>query len=105
METLLGSRHRDFVLLAADQTLAHSIILMKQNQNKFYKLSDRLTMAVSGDPGDAAQFSEYMSKNITLYQIRNSYELSPAAASNFIRRNLADSLRSRQPYHVSLVPC
>merc|ERR1712050_684139 len=34
---------------------------------------------------------------------RNSYELSPSAAANFTRRNLADYLRSRTPYQVNLL--
>lgn len=35
--------------------------------------------------------------------MRNGYELSPTAAANFTRRNLADCLRSRTPYHVNLL--
>ncbi|XP_023326623.1 proteasome subunit beta type-2 [Eurytemora carolleeae] len=31
------------------------------------------------------------------------YELSPSAAANFTRRNLADYLRSRTPYQVNLL--
>ena len=52
-------------------------------------------MAVCGDSGDTSQFSEFISKNIQLYKMRNGYALSPSAASNFTRRNLADYLRSR----------
>lgn len=53
-----------------------------------------MVMAVSGEQGDTAQFSEYIAKNIQLYKMRNGYELSPKAAANFTRRNLADALRS-----------
>lgn len=60
-----------------------------------FKLSDRLLMAVTGESGDTTQFAEYIEKNIQLYKMRNGYELSPPAAANFTRRNLADSLRSR----------
>jgi 20S proteasome subunit beta 4 len=52
-------------------------------------------MAVTGESGDTTQFAEYIEKNIQLYKMRNGYELSPPAAANFTRRNLADSLRSR----------
>merc|ERR1712215_550078 len=61
----------------------------------------RLVMAVSGESGDTTQFSEYIAKNIQLYKMRNGYELSPSAAANFTRRNLADYLRSRTPYMVN----
>lgn len=60
-------------------------------------------MAVSGEAGDAIQFSEYISKNMQLYKMRNGYELSPKAVASYTRRNLADYLRSRTPYHVNLL--
>lgn len=60
-------------------------------------------MAVSGEQGDATQFSEYIGKNIQLYKMRNGYELSPKAAATFTRRKLADYLRSRTPYFVNLL--
>ena len=93
----------DFVMVAADQTNARSIMVMKQDQDKFCQLSDSLVMAVSGESGDTTQFAEYIAKNIQLYKMRNSYELSPSAAANFTRRNLADYLRSRTPYQVNLL--
>lgn len=52
-------------------------------------------MAISGEKGDTTQFAEYIAKNIQLYKMRNGYELSPTAAANFTRRNLAEALRSR----------
>lgn len=36
-----------------------------------------------------------MAKNVQLYKMRNGYELCPAAAAAWTRRNLADYLRSR----------
>ncbi len=84
-----------FALLASDAVDRRSILVMKEDQNKAFKLSDKLLMSVTGDTGDAAQFAEFIAKNVQLYKIRNSYELSPAAATHFTRRNLADYLRSR----------
>ena len=103
MECLIGMQFNDFVMVAADQTNARSIMVMKQDQDKFCQLSERLVMAVSGESGDTTQFAEYIAKNIQLYKMRNSYELSPSAAANFTRRNLADYLRSRTPYQVNLL--
>jgi len=103
MECLIGMQFNDFVMVAADQTNARSIMVMKHDQDKFCQLSERLVMAVSGESGDTTQFAEYIAKNIQLYKMRNSYELSPSAAANFTRRNLADYLRSRTPYQVNLL--
>ncbi|CAG0883284.1 unnamed protein product [Darwinula stevensoni] len=103
MECLIGIQFKDYILLAADMNVAHSIIMMKHDEEKIYKLGSKLAMAVSGEPGDTTQFAEYIAKNLQLYKMRNEYELSPAAASSFIRRNMAESLRSRTPYYVNLM--
>lgn len=73
------------------------------DEHKIHKISNKLVMAVCGESGDATQFSEYISKNLQLYKMRNGYELSPKAAANFTRRNLADYLRSRTPYFVNML--
>lgn len=64
------------------------------DEEKIYKISDRLVMGIIGDLGDTTQFAEYIAKNIQLYKMRNGYELGPTAAANFTRRNLAEYLRS-----------
>ncbi|KAI1292148.1 Proteasome subunit beta type-2 [Halotydeus destructor] len=103
MEGLIGIAFKDYVLLAADKTMAYSIIAVKHDQNKIYKLSDNLLMAICGEPGDTVQFAEFIEKNIQLYKMRNGFALSPSAAACFIQRNLADYLRSRTPYQVNLL--
>jgi len=103
MECLLGIQGKDFILLASDSVSARSIVKMKNDHDKMFELSDKLVMAVSGEPGDTVQFSEYISKNIQLYKMRNGYELSANAAANFTRRNMADALRSQRPKHVNML--
>jgi 20S proteasome alpha/beta subunit len=53
--------------------------------------------------GDTVQFAEFVERNIRLYQIRSLYPLRPSAAASWIRRSLAESLRSRKPYAVNLL--
>lgn len=60
-------------------------------------------MATIGEAGDRVQFTEYISKNILLYKMRNGYELGPKSAAHFTRKNLADYLRSRTPYQVNVL--
>ncbi|KAI2799327.1 hypothetical protein RDWZM_001994 [Blomia tropicalis] len=103
MECLMGIRFNDFVLLAADRINIWSIMAIKHDMNKIKNLSDNLIMGVIGEQGDSVQFSEFISKNIQLYKMRNDYELSPTAAATYIQRNLAHYLRSRTPYHVNLL--
>lgn len=76
---------------------------MKDDQDKMFKLSSKLLMLVTGEAGDTVQFAEYMEKNIQLYKMKNGYELTPHAAANFTRRNLADALRSSSAYQVNML--
>jgi len=103
MECLIGLRFNDFVLLAADTIDARSIVVMKHDENKFFPLSGKLLMAVSGEAGDTSQFSDFIAKNVQLYKMKNEYELSPKAAAHFTRRNLAEALRSQDRYNVNIL--
>ncbi|OJT11028.1 hypothetical protein TRAPUB_12452 [Trametes pubescens] len=94
---------KGYVIVAADTTAARSIVKMKVDEDKIKVLSPHLLMAFSGEPGDTVQFAEYIERNIRLYQIRNTYALRPPSAASWIRRALADSLRSRRPYSVNLL--
>ncbi|XP_071836332.1 proteasome subunit beta type-2-like [Apostichopus japonicus] len=103
MEFLIGIQGEDFVLVASDMTAARSVFLLKHDQDKMFELSSKLLMLCVGEAGDTVQFAEYIQKNMQLYKIRNGYELSPKAAANFTRKNLADFLRSRTPYMVNML--
>ncbi|KAM9305593.1 LOW QUALITY PROTEIN: proteasome subunit beta type-2-like [Gastrophryne carolinensis] len=103
MEYLFGIQGADFVLVAADTIYANSIIQMKHDMDKMFKISEKILLLCVREAGDTVQFAEYIQKNVQLYKMRNGYELSPTAAANFTRRNLAGYLRSRTPYHVNLL--
>lgn len=74
--------------------------LLLTDQNKIHKVSNNLLISTIGESGDTEQFTEFISKNIALYKMRNGYDLSPKAAAHFTRKNLAEYLRSRTPYQV-----
>ena len=101
MECSIGMCFNDFVMIASDRTDARSILVMKEDTEKAFALSDNLLMSVTGESGDTVQFAEFIQKNVQLFKMRNSYELSPSAATHFTRRNLADYLRSRVSISVS----
>ncbi|KAK3606164.1 hypothetical protein CHS0354_010798 [Potamilus streckersoni] len=103
MECLIGLQGKDFVMVASDTTSARSIVSMKQDYDKMFKLSNNLLMLVTGEAGDTVQFAEFIAKNVQLYKMRYGYDLSPHAAANFTRKNLADYLRSSTPYAVNLL--
>lgn len=102
MECLIGIKCDTFTILAHDNSAGRSILVMKQDQDKLFKLDDRLGMVVCGEAGDTVYFGEYIQKNIALYRIKNGYPLSPHAAASFTRNELAEYLR-RYPYLVNLL--
>jgi len=89
-----------FVLVAADASQARSVLLLKGNEDKIMSLDSHKLLACSGEAGDRVQFSDYIQKNIALYNFRTGTTLSTHAAAHFIRRELATALRS-SPYSVN----
>ena len=60
-------------------------------------------MGISGPNADLVNFSEYISKNIALYEISNNgLKLSTHAQANYCRGELATALR-KGPYQVNLM--
>lgn len=80
-----------------------SILQFKSDENKIKALGPHLAMAYGGEPGDTNNFADYVERNMRLYAIRHHNALLPHAASSWIRRSLADSIRSRRPYAVNLL--
>ncbi|KAK2752310.1 Proteasome subunit beta type-4 [Onygenales sp. PD_40] len=103
MEVLLGITGKDFTLIAASKAAMRGATILKASDDKTRELSKHTLMAFSGEAGDTVQFAEYIQANTQLYTMRNGSELSPAAVSNFVRGELARSLRSRSPYTVNLL--
>jgi len=103
MESLIGLRCDNFVIIAHDNNAGRSILTMKQDQDKIFKLDKTVGMVVSGEPGDTVYFGEYIQKNIALYKMRNGYSLSPHATANYTRNVLAEHIRSRHPYMANLL--
>jgi len=103
MDSSFAITGKGYVIVAADMTASRSIVKMQSNVDKIKVLGTHILMASSGEPGDTVQFAEYVERNIRLAQIRNTYPLPPPSAASWIRRELADSLRSRSPYAVNLL--
>ncbi|KAI9704297.1 MAG: Proteasome subunit beta type-4 [Candelina mexicana] len=77
--------------------------ILKASDDKTRQLNKHTLMAFSGEAGDTVQFAEYIQANIQLYSMRNDNDLGPSAVANFVRSELAQSLRSRKPYTVNLL--
>ncbi|KAL8105070.1 proteasome subunit beta type-2-A-like [Apium graveolens] len=102
MECVFGLVGKDFALVVADSSAVHSILVHKSNEDKVMVLDSHKLMGASGEAGDRAQFTEFIQKNVSLYQFRNGIPLTTAAAANFTRGELATALR-KSPYMVNIV--
>lgn len=71
MDCLIGIKGKDFVLLATDQQIVRSIVVMKSGEPKFRHLNKRCVLAFCGEPGDTIQFAEYVQRNIAYYDLRH----------------------------------
>ena len=72
--------------------------LLYQSMN----LDDHKVMVTSGPQSDRLAFSEYIQKNMKLYELRNGVTLNGPATANYVRGELARFLR-RAPYQVNLL--
>ncbi|KAJ5485046.1 proteasome subunit beta type-4 [Penicillium diatomitis] len=102
-EVLLGITGKDFVIVAASKAIMRGPTIIKAQDDKTRQLNRHTMMAFSGEAGDTVQFAEFIQANVQLYSMRNDSELSPSAVANFVRGELASSLRSRSPYTVNLL--
>ena len=96
MHFLVGLATDDFVIIAADKAnISFGAIIATDDHNKEFRLGKKLTMAVIGEQGDTDQFGEYIKANVSLYAVKNGYELAPHCAHHYIRLLIARGLRSR----------
>eukprot|EP01111_Echinosteliopsis_oligospora_P016219 TRINITY_DN664_c0_g1_i1.p1 TRINITY_DN664_c0_g1~~TRINITY_DN664_c0_g1_i1.p1 ORF type:complete len:196 (-),score=43.20 TRINITY_DN664_c0_g1_i1:86-673(-) len=102
METILAIKLKDVVITLSDTNAGRSIVKMKDDEDKILVLDQHKLLLTSGEAGDRIQFCEYISKNVSLYELRNGYELTMNAAANYIRNELATAVR-QSPYQVNLI--
>ncbi|CEM35665.1 unnamed protein product [Vitrella brassicaformis CCMP3155] len=85
MDSALGLRGKDFVLLATDGHAEFSVLRLKDDEDKIITIDKNKLMAAGGPSADRTMFCEYIQKNIHLYRLRNGVTLSVRAAANFTR--------------------
>jgi len=103
MDTVLGVQFDGGVILATDQTNARSILTYQTNLDKIKELTSHSAMGVSGPNCDMVNFTEFIAKNIALYELSNDgTKLSTHAQANYARNELAVALR-KGPFQVNVL--
>eukprot|EP01053_Blabericola_migrator_P009983 Blabericola_migrator_1__9982@NODE_5522_length_741_cov_199_959941_g3580_i0_p1_GENE_NODE_5522_length_741_cov_199_959941_g3580_i0NODE_5522_length_741_cov_199_959941_g3580_i0_p1_ORF_typecomplete_len197_score36_55Proteasome/PF00227_26/4_8e33AbiEi_4/PF13338_6/12AbiEi_4/PF13338_6/62_NODE_5522_length_741_cov_199_959941_g3580_i0115705 len=103
MDTVIGIVGKDFIAVAADQHAAYSILSLQNTEDKIYEIDGNKLLATAGVHADRASLGEYIQKNLHLTRlVRQGVALSPKAAANYTRTELAEALR-KGPYQVDVV--
>jgi 20S proteasome alpha/beta subunit len=93
MDFFAGIRGKDFVMVCCDTSAVHSIITIKQDEDKIVPIDSHKVFCLSGEAGDRVQFSDYIIANVKLYALRNATSLSTKSVAHYARGELAVALR------------
>lgn len=102
MDFFAGIRGKDFVMVCCDTSAVHSIITIKQDEDKIVPIDSHKVFCLSGEAGDRVQFSDYIIANVKLYALRNATSLSTKSVAHYARGELAVALR-KSPYQCNLL--
>eukprot|EP01036_Dinobryon_divergens_P051778 gene51778-69300_t len=102
MDSIFGLVGNGFAIIAADASSPRSILVYKHDQDKIMELDSHKLLAGSGPQADCSNFTEFIQKNLKLYELNNDLKLDSQAAANYIRSELAQALR-KGPYQTNLL--
>ena len=102
MDSTFGICGKDFVIIASDTAVNHSIFTLKHDDDKIMQLNKFKIMSSSGEQTDRYQFSNYIMRNLQLLEFRTGHEPDVESTAQFIRSELATALR-KGPYQVNVL--
>lgn len=105
MDFFAGIRGKDFVMVCCDTSAVHSIITIKQDEDKIVPIDSHKVFCLSGEAGDRVQFSDYIIANVKLYALRNATSLSTKSVAHYARGELAVALRKVRLLAAVAPPC
>jgi hypothetical protein len=85
MESLFGISGDGYVLIAADSAAMRNVVKFKDTEDKIIEVDSHKLMGVVGPSGDRSNFTEFVLRNIHLYELRNGVPLSTHATANWTR--------------------
>ncbi|TBU03485.1 subunit beta of proteasome [Hamiltosporidium tvaerminnensis] len=100
MDSLIGIKGNDFVLIASDTVTKSSLLLIKDDENKFYKINSHLIMAYSGEQGDSFRNCSFTAEKVKFECLQNQIHATPSVVANVLQKKLHTALR-KQPLSTS----
>ena len=95
MDCVFGIQGNDYILLAGDRaSVSNSIIKLQDTDHKILKLTDSQMIACVGEAYDKKNFSKYIKANMENYYFQNGQRLTTDETAAYIRKELAEGIRS-----------
>jgi len=89
MDSLFALKGKDFVIVASETTIMNSIFKLKQNEDKSYKLDDKILLSLSGQIADRINFGHFIARNVQFLKFRNNKSLTVKEAAEYTRHEYA----------------
>ena len=95
MDCVFGVQGKDYILLAGDKAaVGNSIIKFQDTDHKVFKLADNQLIACVGESYDKKNFPKLLKANMELYYFKNGQRLTTDEAAAYVRKELAEGIRS-----------
>jgi len=92
-DSIYAVQGKDCVVVMASMHHAQSIIRQKDDVDRVMELDNDKLWAYTGPPCDTRSFTEYITANMKLNEMRNGYAHSVGEVASFIRNDLAYKIR------------
>lgn len=95
MDCVFAIQGDDYILIAGDRAaVSNSIIKLQDTDHKITKLADNQMMATVGEEYDKKNFPKLIKANMELYYFNNGQRLTTDETAAYIRKELAEGIRS-----------
>ena len=95
MDCVFGIQGKDYILLAGDRaSVSNSIIKLQDTDHKIMNLTNNQMIACVGEAYDKKNFSKYIKANMENYYFQNGQRLTTDETAAYIRKELAEGIRS-----------
>ncbi|KAM0671208.1 beta type-2 subunit of proteasome [Ordospora colligata] len=100
MDTSIAIKGRNFAVIATDMKVARSVFVVKESQDKFVSIKDKVVMSATGDQGDAFRAMLSVSEKALFENIQNGIEPSPSVVAHIMQNRIHENSR-KAPLNVS----
>ena len=95
MDCVFAVQGLDYILIAGDRaSVSNSIIKLQDTDHKILKLTNSQLIAIVGEAYDKKNFGKYIKANMENYYFQNGQRLTTDETASYIRKELAEGIRS-----------